>query len=64
MIWRTVGPNWCLNPREMMDVHAVELMGEDRKADQEAFGDPVAGGWCPNQRTEAAGAIGWGGHLP
>lgn len=47
---------------EMMDVHAVELMGEDGKADQEAFGDPVAGGWCPNQ--EAAGAIGWGGHLP
>lgn len=36
-----------------MDVHTMELIGEDPKADYVAFGDPVVIGWRPNQRTEA-----------
>lgn len=27
VVWRTVGPSRCLNPRETMDAHTMELMG-------------------------------------
>lgn len=51
-----------LNPREVMDVHTMELIEEDRKADYAALGDPVDVGRHPNQRIEAADTIDWDGN--